>query len=80
MSLSIVVWLGCVCLALAAIFFLNWYSLRRIQRATDAESLHLAERSRVLSHYTKLRDGRAYHPTRYPETTYHAERAERHSR
>lgn len=70
MSASLVFWLGCSGLMLGGILFLNWRSLRRIKHATDAESLHLSERFRVLSHYAKLRDGRAYDPVRYPEATY----------
>jgi len=42
---------------------------------TDAESLHLAERFRVLSRYAKLRDGRLYDPLRYPESTYSSEQS-----
>jgi hypothetical protein len=70
MSPSLILWFGCSGLVLVGILFLNWRSLRRIQHATQAESLHLAERFRVLSHYAKLRDGRAYDPIRYPESTY----------
>ncbi|HEY8601813.1 MAG TPA: hypothetical protein VIL85_25525 [Thermomicrobiales bacterium] len=73
MSHSLVLWFGCSAVVLVGILFLNWRSLRRIQHATDAESLHLAERFRVLSHYAKLRDGRSYDPARYPEANYPSE-------
>jgi hypothetical protein len=80
MSHSLLLWLGCSGLMLIGILFLNWRSLRRIQHASDAESLHLAERFRVLSHYAKLRDGRSYDPIRYPESVYSFEQSSQQRR
>lgn len=78
MSPSLILWLGCSGLVLVSILFLNWRSLRRIQHATQAESLHLAERFRMLSHYSHLRDGRVYDPIRYPESIYSFEQVSQH--
>ena len=75
MSLSLILWLGGSGLTFVGIFILNWHSFRRIRHVTDAESLHLAERFRVLSRYAKLRDGRLYDPLRYPESTYSSEQS-----
>lgn len=55
MSLSFILWLVGLCLALIVIAFLNWYSLRHIQRATDAELSYRVERRRVLANYTTMR-------------------------
>lgn len=65
MSLSIIVWAGICCLALAVIAYLNWYSLQHIQRATEAETSYRAERNRILASYTRLRGKRLHDPLPY---------------
>ncbi len=77
MTISLLCWLCCFALAIAGLAALNWQALRRVRRAVRAEELHLAERWRVLSNYARLRDGRAYHPKRYPEAVYTPERRRR---
>jgi hypothetical protein len=65
MSLSIIVWAGICCLALAVIAYLNWYSLQHVQRATEADTSYRAERSRILATYTHLRSKRLHDPIYY---------------
>lgn len=69
MSLSIIVWAGVCCLALAVIAYLNWYSLQHVQRATDADSSYRAERNRVLATYTHLRCKRDDDPSYYQQSS-----------
>lgn len=77
MTLSLLFWLGTIVLALLGIGILNWRTVRRLRRASHAEEMHLAERWRVLTSYARLRDGRVYHPKRYPESAYAPERGRR---
>jgi hypothetical protein len=65
MSLSIIVWAGVCCLALAVIAYLNWYSLQQVQRATEADTSYRAERNRILASYTSLRGKRLHDPIYY---------------
>ena len=51
-SLATLFWPACIGIALLVIAYLSWYSLRHIQRATDAELSYRAERRRVLATYT----------------------------
>ena len=57
-------------LALLAVIMLNGVVLWRLRRVERARILHLAESRRVLTHYARMRDGRCYHPRRFPESVY----------
>lgn len=77
MTVSLLLWLSCVVITIVGIAALNWQAAQRMRRAHQADHLHRAERSRVLSIYARIRDGRSYDPQRYPETVYTPERPER---
>jgi hypothetical protein len=57
-------------LALVVVVVLNARALWRLRRVEQARVLHLAESRRVLARYARLRDGRCYHPQRFPDTVY----------
>ena len=57
-------------LALLAVIVLNGVVLWRLRRVERARILHLAESRRVLTRYARMRDGRCYHPRRFPESVY----------
>jgi hypothetical protein len=80
MTVSLLLWVGCIGVAILALGALNWRALEHMRRANQADSLHRAERLRVLSSYAKVRDGRCYDPKRYPETVYAQERPRRQRR
>ena len=62
-------------LALLVVIVLNGVVLWRLRRVERARVLHLAESQRVLARYARIRDGRCYHPQRYPETIYQPDAA-----
>ncbi|MGN6361962.1 MAG: hypothetical protein ACTHMJ_20675 [Thermomicrobiales bacterium] len=57
-------------LALLVVLALNGAVIWRLRRFEQARVLHLAERRRVLTRYARMRDGRCYHPRRFPESVY----------
>lgn len=77
MTVSLLLWLSCIVVTIGCIAALNWLAARRVRRAMQADHLHREERSRVLSIYARVRDGRCYHPQRFPESVYAAERPQR---